>query len=88
MNDYFVSQVRTWVPVAVGAVLAWLASHGTDPHLSTTALETLVAGLTGLFTALYYALARLLERHVSSKFGWLLGYAKAPTYTVKPVPES
>lgn len=58
--------------------MGFLAARGITLDESTAlALQT---ALTGLFTALYYGLIRLLETKFSSKFGWLLGYAKEPKY--------
>lgn len=78
MNDFAISIIRTLVPSIVGGVLGFLAARGINIDESTaTALQT---ALTGLFTALYYGLVRLLETKFSDKFGWLLGYAKKPEY--------
>jgi hypothetical protein len=78
MNDLIASQIRTWVPVAVGALASWLETRGL--HIDADALAGLIAFLTALSTAVYYLVARLLEKYVSPKFGWLLGWAKAPNY--------
>lgn len=80
MNDFFISQIRTFVPLAVGAVLSWLATKGVHPDITQADMATAITVLTGLLTALYYTVVRLLERFVSAKFGWLLGYAQKPTY--------
>ena len=70
------SILRTVIPVAVGGILGWLASAGieADPELESA----LVAAFTAAGTAIYYVAARVLEVHVSPKFGWLLGLAKSP----------
>ena len=70
------SILRTLVPVAVGAVIGWLASAGitVDPQLEAA----LGATLTAVGTAAYYVVARLLEVHVSPHFGWLLGSTQSP----------
>jgi hypothetical protein len=56
------SVIRTWVPVAIGAVLSWVNANygvlGLPDHPSSTAV--IVA--TGLTIAGYYALARVVER--------------------------
>lgn len=77
-KDFIISQVRTWIPIAVGYLLSYLATKGIviDQQIQA-ALITLIGGLA---TGLYYFIARLLEVHVSPKFGWLLGYAKKPEY--------
>lgn len=76
---FWTSLVRTVVPLIVGAVIAWLVKLGipVDDDLSST-LATL---LTLVFTAVYYALVRLLETYVTPKFGWLLGFARKVEYT-------
>ena len=70
------SILRTLVPVAVGAVIGWLASAGitADPQLETA----LAATLTAAGTAAYYIVVRVLEVHVSPHFGWLLGSTQSP----------
>ena len=70
------SILRTLVPVAVGAVIGWLASAGitADPQLEAA----LGAALTAVGTAAYYVVVRVLEVHVSPHFGWLLGSTQSP----------
>lgn len=77
-KPFFDSLVRTVVPVAVGAVVAFFVTSGfaLDPEFEVA----LTALLTGLLTVAYYGVARLLELYVAPKFGWLLGLAKAPVY--------
>ncbi|MFC5747140.1 hypothetical protein [Actinomadura rugatobispora] len=61
MNDYVVSLIRTWVPVAVGAALTWLATEAgivLDDDTSATATAAAVA----VVTAAYYAAARAIEQ--------------------------
>lgn len=73
MGDFLTSLVRTWVPIAIG----YLVSLGVLPDdLSDEA----TAAATAAVIALYYALARLLERRWPAA-GWLLGVPKTPTYT-------
>ncbi len=79
MNDYLLSLVRTWVPIAVGAVLSWLAvKYGVvvPEDISTE----LTAGLTGVVTAVYYALVRALERRWPKVGSLLLGSKQKPVY--------
>lgn len=68
------SLIRTFVPWLVAlagpAAARWLG--WTDADL-TTAATMLVSGA-------YYLVARLAEEHLSPRFGWLLGVAKAPVY--------
>lgn len=81
---FWASLVRTIVPVIAGYVITWFATAGivtTDEF--SMALEGL---LVAAFTVIYYVAARALETFVAPKFGWLLGYAKAPAQysPVKP----
>ena len=72
MADQITSLVRTWVPIAVGALISW----GVLPaDLSDSA--TLAFG--GLIMGAYYAAVRVLEARFPW-VGWLLGKAKTPTY--------
>lgn len=77
MSNTVLSLVRTYVPVAVGAFVAWLLTLGVE--LDPSAEAGLVTAGTGLLIALYYTLARLLER----RWPWagvLLGATTQPTY--------
>jgi uncharacterized membrane protein (DUF441 family) len=77
MSDFIISVIRTWVPIGVGALITWLATKGVE--LDDTVRANLIAGATGLVSAVYYALVRALEEK-NSNFGWLLGIRKAPKY--------
>lgn len=79
MNDKIVALIRTYVPVAVGAVLTWLAARlgvGIDEQASAGLTTALVA----LVSAAYYAMARLLEQRWPW-LGVLLGAPRQPTYS-------
>lgn len=80
MNDLFTSVVRTVVPMIVGSVASFLATKGVD--LDAATLAGLSAFLAGLFSALYYILARFLEQKFP-QLGVLLGSKKTPEYTGK-----
>lgn len=73
------SLVRTYVPWVVGAIVGLLTASGIplDPEVESqvTLTLTLVAG------AIYYALARVVERVWPHLFGWVLGSPKQPTYS-------
>ena len=85
MNDYFLSLIRTWVPIAVGAVLSWLAARGLS--LDEEATYGLTAFLTALGGAVYYALARGLESRWPALGRLLLGSKRTPAYE-PPVPDA
>lgn len=77
MTDFVTSLIRTYVPIAVGALLAWLTAQGIN--VDKEAADGLVAFLTAIFSAAYYLAARLLEREWP-ELGGLLGVAKKPKY--------
>lgn len=77
MNDLITSLIRTYVPIAVGAAITWLATKGLEVDENTKV--QLVAGLTGLVSAAYYGLARFLEQKWGVA-GLLLGSRKIPKY--------
>lgn len=77
------SAVRTLVPFLVGVIIKAL-SH-IQVVADTASVEALVNGLISVgFALAYYGIARVLEVFQSSKFGWLLGYAKAAPVYVAP----
>ena len=60
MNTLVPSLIRTYVPIAVGALLSWLITLGVtlDPSVEAG----LVTALTGVLIAVYYTVVRLLEK--------------------------
>jgi hypothetical protein len=77
LSDLIISAVRTYVPWAVGAGIAYLVNAGFDiaPEISAAAAVAAV----GLISAAYYVAARWLE----ARFPWLgflLGVPKTPSY--------
>jgi len=77
MNNYFTSLIRTVVPIVVGALVTWLVTLGVQIDAETQ--TGLIVGLTGLLTAVYYTVVRLLEKKWP-KLGILLGKATTPDY--------
>lgn len=77
MNSYVASLIRTWVPIGVAALCAWLAALGIQVDDGTRAL--LASAIGGLAGAGYYALVRLIERKIPA-VGVLLGTAVTPVY--------
>lgn len=77
MNDFVTSHIRTFTPVAVGQLAAWLITLGIELDADTQA--GLILALGGLVTAVYYFIARKLEQKFPS-MGWLLGSKKQPEY--------
>ena len=77
MSDLLVSYIRTYVPLAVGGFLGWLLTIGVE--VPEVAGQNLEVGVVGLAVAVYYAVARSLERRWP-KLGALLGKKAEPHY--------
>lgn len=78
MSDFITSIIRTYVPIIVGTILAFLASKGITLDAEAAANLTLFLG--ALFSGVYYLVVRLIERKFPQA-GWLLGQAKVVKYT-------
>lgn len=81
MNDFIISLIRTWVPVGIGAFITWLATNY-DIVVPADASSSLVVGVAALVIAVYYALARAVEKAFPALGRLLvgLGAGKAPQY--------
>lgn len=77
MNNFVISQIRTYVPIAVGYMMSWAVSLGIELDPETEKNITLALG--ALLSGLYYYIARLLERRWP-QLGWLLGSSQQPAY--------
>jgi len=80
LNNFITSQIRTFVPIAIGAVISFLTLKGIEIDPDTQL--SLVLAVTGLLQALYYFLARLAEKKYP-QLGFLLGSTKQPVYSKK-----
>lgn len=78
MNSFVTSFIRTYVPIAVGALVSYLLTLGIS--LDADAQSGLVIFLTGLTQAVYYLIARLLEKKFPQVGALLLGSSKTPVY--------
>ncbi len=81
MSDFIIAQIRTYVPMIVGAVAAWLAAQGI---LDADASQEVVTGLTAALTAVAGGIYYFLVRWGAEQFPWLgvlLGVNKAPEYS-------
>lgn len=80
MSDFVIGQIRTWVPIGVGALIGLLVSSGVlDPDAAAETQASLVVGITAMCQGVYYTLVRVL----AERWGWigaLLGYNKKPAY--------
>jgi len=96
VNDKLLAVIRTGVPAAIGALLAWLIGRipavadviaGVDGFLSTsgfggvTVLGLLQAVVLGLVIAAYYWAARELGARFPALEKWLLGSSVVPDYS-------
>lgn len=83
MSDFIISQIRTYVPMIVGAVVAWLVTKGVlDEDTSQTIITSWTAALTAAAGALYYFVVRVLASKWGG-FGRLLGVNVKPEYATE-----
>lgn len=81
MSNFITSQIRTLVPLGVGALVSYFATLGLEIDSDTQ--SSLIIGLTGIIQAIYYLIVRMLEEKFP-KLGILLGSTKKPEYEDKP----
>lgn len=82
MTDFIRSQIRTWVPIGVGGLLAYLSGK-LDISFDEGTANGLVLFIGSVAMGVYYAAARWLE----SRFPWagyLLGSRGQPAYETPP----
>lgn len=80
MNDAIIAMIRTVVPIAVGALITWLSLLGVelDPEIAAATITS----LTGLVSAAYYAVVKVVSVNVPW-VGWFLGYPANPHYEAR-----
>jgi len=76
--DGFIAYVRTFVPIAIGAVVTFLARQF-DIVIDSESAQGAVLFVNAVVTGAYYALIKYAETRFPW-IGWLIGYAKSPTY--------
>ena len=76
MSNFLIAQIRTYVPMAVGAALTWLLNYGLD---ITSVEGEAVMVMTAALSAIYYFLVRW-GAEKWPQLGILLGVNKAPEY--------
>ena len=81
ISNFAISSIRTYVPIFVGLGLTWLASTF-NIIIDENSKAGLVALLTAVLTALYWLIARILEKW-NPKFGGLLGVPAQPHYVAE-----
>lgn len=74
-KDYSASVARTLTPILVGLILGVLGTEIVGVNEAS-----LTPVVSGVITAIYYALVRALEQKWP-KVGVLLGWPSAPTYS-------
>lgn len=79
MSNFIIAVIRTLIPIVVGWVVALLVSAGI--HIDTDLAAGLIVSLSTLVASLYYIGVAWLERKWPW-FGWLLGVARNPVYSV------
>lgn len=84
VREQLASLIRTYVPIGVGFVLAFLGRKF-DVVLDDASSAALTSGVAALVAAVYYGVVRLLETRWKA-VGWLLGLATAPTYEPPAAP--
>lgn len=77
VSNFVRSLIRTYVPLIVGMVAAFFTARGVE--LSADTQAGLVVGLTGLFSATYYLLVRLVAQKWPA-LEVLLGSSAQPVY--------
>jgi hypothetical protein len=77
LTNLVASLIRTLAPMCAGLLIAWLVRQGVSVDDSYE--QPLTEILTVAFGAVYYVVARLLERKWPVA-GWMLGYPKQPDY--------
>lgn len=70
--------IRTFVPIIIGALCAWLAREY-NVIIDEGTSQELVNTFTAALTAVYYAVFRVLEAKFPA-FGWFLGAPTPPVY--------
>ncbi len=80
LRDYLIAQVRTYVPVGVGALITWLLSLGID--VGAQAQVGLITFGTAFVIGAYYTAASALQRKWPALGTVLLGSSKAPSYSL------
>ncbi len=78
MTSFVIGLIRTYVPIIVGAAVAWLITVGVNVDAGTQAGAVIT--LTGLSQAVYYTAVRYGAKKWPS-LGYLLGVNKAPDYS-------
>lgn len=78
MSNFIISNIRTLVPIAIGSVVAWLATE-LGVVVDEESKAAAIVAATGVLSAVYYAAVHWLEQRWP-RFGWLLGAATLPYY--------
>ncbi len=77
MNNFATGLIRTYVPIIVGAAVAWLITYGIAVDAQTQ--TAFIVALTGLSQAVYYTTVRFAAKKWPA-VEILLGVKNTPTY--------
>lgn len=83
VSNYVVSQLRTWVPIAWGALLAWAVSQvpALEPYLNAPGMVAIGGALAGVLAGAWYLLWRAVEKKLPAGLTRiLLGANSRPVY--------
>ena len=78
MHDYVLSVIRTYVPIAVGSFLTFLAVRF-GLEFPADLEDELSIAMVAVVSGLYFAAVRALERRWPW-LGWFIGAPRQPTY--------
>jgi hypothetical protein len=83
--------IRTWVPIGIGSVLAWLNANYSVLGLPEKPSATAVITISGLIIAAYYALASIIEKRWPRFGRWLIALnlvRTQPVYVEPPAQQA
>lgn len=83
VSNYVVSQLRTWVPIAWGSLLAWAVSQvpALEPYLNAPGMVAVGGALAGVLAGVWYLLWRAVEKKLPAGLTRiLLGANSRPVY--------
>lgn len=78
MTNFVTSQIRTYAPLAAGAIIAWLTTMGLELDANTQ--TGLIIFITGLSQGLYYFTARFVGKKFPKLETIMLASSKKPDY--------
>lgn len=83
--------IRTWVPIAIGSVLAWVNANYSVLGLPARPSATATIVASGLIIAAYYAIASVIEKRWPKVGRWLIALnlvRTQPVYVEPPAQQA